>query len=90
MSFGGIISTMVTSIKNNKRDRKSALNRLKEHSAKYTDSGELHFEKKATPMQLKKIRENIQRQNQKIFTQRIIVVGVLSFLLIYFIGFAKI
>ncbi|MCH2216753.1 MAG: hypothetical protein MK076_01540 [Flavobacteriales bacterium] len=90
MSSAGSISAMVTSLKNNKRDRKSALKRLKESSTRYSVSEKLHFEKKASPLQLKKIREHIQRRNKKIFIQKIVAVGILSLLLIYVIGFAKI
>ena len=67
MSSAGSISAMVTSLKNNKRDRKSALKRLKESSTRYSVSEKLHFEKKASPLQLKKIREHIQRRNKKRF-----------------------
>ena len=55
MSSAGSISAMVTSLKNNKRDRKSALKRLKESSTRYSVSEKLHFEKKASPLQLKKL-----------------------------------
>ena len=46
MSSAGSISAMVSSLKNNKRDRKSALKRLKESSTRYSVSQKLHFEKK--------------------------------------------
>ena len=45
MSFG-VGQSMISSIKNNKRVRKSALKRLKEHPAEYGEN-QLHFDKKA-------------------------------------------
>lgn len=57
MSFGGAVSAMVTALKNNKRDRKSALKKLKDIGVEYSGKTELHFENKASPMELKKIRE---------------------------------
>jgi len=90
MSFGGAVSGMITSLKNNKRDRKSALKRLKDNPAEYGEDGKLHFEKTATPAQLKKIREDIQRQNRKIMIRNVVIIGLIAAILIYFIGFAKI
>lgn len=88
MSFG-VVQSMISSLKNNKRDRKSALKRLKENPAEYSDGNELHFEKKATPMQLKKIREDLQKENRKIKVRNITIVVIFMLALIYFIGFAK-
>ena len=88
MSFG-VVQSMISSIKNNKRDRKSALKRLKENPAEYSEGGELHFEKKATPAQLHKIREDLKRENRKAFIRKAVIVGIVFVLLIYFIGFAK-
>lgn len=90
MSFG-TVQSMITSLKNNKRDRKSALKRLKENPAEYSDEGnELHFEKEASPAQLKKIREDLKRENRKILIRKLVIIGIIFLLIIYFIGFAKI
>jgi len=89
MSFGGVVGSMITTLKNNKRERKSALKRLKDNPAEYSDGNELHFEKKASPMQLKKIREDLQRENKKIMIRNIAIVVIFMLILIYFIGFAK-
>ena len=88
MSFG-VVQSMISSLKNNKRDRKSALKRLQENPAEYSDGNDLHFEKKASPMQLKKIREDLQKENRKIMIRNIVIVVVFMLVLIYFIGFAK-
>ena len=53
MSFGGAMGAMITSLKNNKRDRKSALKRLKDNPAEYGAGTKLHFENTATPEELK-------------------------------------
>ena len=68
MSFGGAVSAMVTSLKNNKRPRVSAFKRLKGYENVKYKKGKI--EKKATPQQLKEIRERIQKENKKerIFT----------------------
>ena len=88
MSFG-VVQSMISSIKNNKRDSKSALKRLKENPAEYSEDGKLHFEKKATPAQLHKIREDLKRENQKALIRKAVIVAIIFVLLIYFIGFAK-
>lgn len=90
MSFGGAVSAMVTSLKNNKRSRKSAFKRLKDNPSEYGEGSKLHFENKATPSQLKKIREDIQRENRKLMIRNIVIIVVVVAAVIYFIGFAKI
>lgn len=89
MSFGGAVSAMMTSLKNNKRDRKSALKRLKDNPAEYGEDGKLHFENTATPAQLKKIREDLKRENKKIMIRNVTIIVVVMAVLIYFIGFAE-
>ena len=91
MGFGGSVSGMLTALKNNKRERKSALKRLKESPVEYSDEGgELHFEKEATPAQLRKIREDLKRENKKVLIRKLVIIGIILLLIIYFIGFAKI
>ena len=90
MSFGGAVSGMVTSLKNNKRERKSALKRLKDNPAEYGDEGKLHFENKATQAQLQKIREDLKRENRVKMIRNLVIIGVFMAALIYFIGFVKI
>ena len=86
MSFGGAVSAMVTSLKNNKRDRKSALKKLKENG-EYSQKTELHFDKLASPSQLREIRERIQKENKTRARKKIIVLIVICIILIYFVGF---
>ncbi|QCX37113.1 hypothetical protein FF125_01165 [Aureibaculum algae] len=79
MSFGGAVSAMVTSLKNNKRSRVSTFEKLKDY--KNIDYGEGKIDKKATPEQLKAIREKLQKENRK---KRIITIVyfVVSFAII--------
>lgn len=88
MSFG-VVQSMISSIKNNKRDRKSALKRLKENPAEYSEGGALHFEKKASPAHLRKIREDMKRENRKTFVKTALILAIIFAVFIYFIGFAK-
>lgn len=65
MSFGGSVSAMIASVKNNKRTRKSAiekLDRLNEFSSSKT---QLVFQKKATEEQLQQIRRDMRHNNFK-------------------------
>ena len=63
MSFGGAVSAMITSLKNNKRDRVSTFEKMK--SFKEGKNIQIHFDKKATPHQLKIIREKLQEENNE-------------------------
>ena len=63
MGFGGSVSAMVSSLKNNKRSRVSTFSKLKRYeNVKYKNG---RIEKKATPQQLKEIRERLQKENKK-------------------------
>ena len=87
MSFGGVVGAMITSLKNNKRDRVSALKKLKDSGVEYSEKTELHFEKKASPMQLKKIREKLQKENKTRTRNKIVIIAIAIISFIYFIGF---
>lgn len=63
MGFGGSVGAMITSLKNNKRSRTSTFKKLKDY--KNVDYGEGKIDKKATPHQLKEIREKLQKENRK-------------------------
>jgi len=88
MSGGGSIAAMVASMKNNKRTRKSAIEKLKENGS-YTTHTELHFDKKATKHQLKTIRERIKKENQIRFRNKAILLVSFILIIIYFVGFVK-
>ncbi len=89
MSFGGAVSAMVTALKNNKRDRKSALKKLKDSGVEYSGKTELHFENQASPAELEKIRQRVKEENRKIVIRNMIIMVVLMAIAIFFIGFVK-
>ena len=89
LSFGvgGAISAMKNTLKNNKRERKSAFDKLKKHPGEHPE-GKLHFDNTATQTQLQKIREEVQRENRKVMIRNITIVVIIMFVLIYLVGFA--
>jgi hypothetical protein len=88
MSAGGSISAMISSIKNNKRTRKSTFEKLGKEG-RYSRKTKVHFKQNATKSQLREIRERLISQNKITFLKKIIIIFVLLVITIYFIGFAK-
>lgn len=84
----GFIAHMVASLKNNKRERISTFEKMK--NFKEGKNIQVHFDKKATPHQLKTIREKLKKENRKKTKQKALILAVFVVLLIYFIGFVKI
>ncbi len=80
MSFAGTVSAMITSLKNNARQRKSLYgNKL---IFKKTKKNKLKFpDIKATPEQLEKIRREAQKEHRTIIFKRITAL-LISLLLI--------
>lgn len=78
---------MITSLKNNKRTRVSAFKKLKNY--KKSNDTALYFEKKASPDQLKKIREKIKAENRKALKKNVILVLIALAITIYVVGFIK-
>ncbi len=87
MGFGGSAAAMNTSLKANKRNRVSTFDKIK--NFKEGKEIKLDFKNKATPKQLKEIREKLQEENRKLLTKRIIIISVFLFIIIYVIGFVK-
>ncbi|MCB0459325.1 MAG: hypothetical protein R2821_02395 [Flavobacteriaceae bacterium] len=88
MSFGGAVSAMLTSLKNNKRSRVSAFEKIKGYENIPYKKGKI--EKKATPLQLKEIREKLQKENKMntvIVTIVSIIVAVILVVLFYYVKF---
>ena len=60
MSFGGAVAAMITSLKNNKRNRVSAFEKMDGFE---TDTHtKLHFDKSASQKQLLEIKKKIQKE----------------------------
>lgn len=86
MGFGGSVAAMIATIKNNKRNRVSTFKKIKE--LKKSKKSELHFEKKANPIELKKIRDKIQKENELVFRKKIIIVTLLLLAVLGFLVFS--
>ncbi len=80
MSFGGSVASMITSLKNNKRSRVSTFKKLKGYESIQYKEGII--DKKATPEQLKAIREKLQKENRRSYIIQI-VFFVLFFMILY-------
>ncbi len=77
----GGASSMIATIKNNKRRRKVAFEKLE----KYLNNkhNPLYFNKKATRKQLLKIRERMQKENRIQNVLTIMVISIVSATMLY-------
>ncbi len=82
MAGEGFVTHMITSLKNNKRARISTFKKLKDF--KKAKKAELHFEKKANPLELKKIKDKILKENETAFFKKIILLVVSIILILIF------
>lgn len=89
MSFGGAVGAMISSLKNNKRDRPSAYKKLKDNRTTYENRTVLHFDKKSSPEQLRRIREKVRREHKVAFYRKVLVFSIILILVILLIGFIK-
>lgn len=87
MGFGGSAAAMITSLKNNKRTRVSTFKKMKDF--KEGKNIQVSFDKKATPQQLKRIREKLQSENKKKLKRVLLISGSILIIVIYIIGFVK-
>ena len=71
----GSISAMIASLKANKRTRVSTFDKLKNY--KKSKKSELHFDKKASPIELKRIKKKIQQENEIAFKRKVILLLIL-------------
>lgn len=80
MGFGGAVSAMITSLKNNSRQKKRA------HFDKNSTGGYGDYQKpeynfpEATPQVLRQVREKMENQ-KKVFQRKAIIVGILFIIL---------
>jgi hypothetical protein len=85
MSFGGAVSSMITSIKNNKRNRKSTFNKLESYQKNNNDT--LHFTNSVTENELKEIKLRIKKEDRISLIKNIVLL-IFAFLILYLvIGF---
>jgi hypothetical protein len=72
MSFGGAVSAMITSLKNNARKRKTLYDN-KAFFDKISTKKTYVTDKKATPQQLREIRLRLTDENQKTLRRNLII-----------------
>ena len=89
MSFGGSVSAMIASLKNNARPkRKTYFDR--NSTAMHSEEQENPLlKKKATPEQLKQIRETIQQENKRKRRNQILSFSVAVVVIIVFFIYAN-
>ncbi|MGG8496652.1 hypothetical protein ACQY1Q_09560 [Tenacibaculum sp. TC6] len=85
VGFGGAVSAMITSLKNNKRERKNIFDTLDDRQTKH--SGKLYFKQKATPEQLNEIRLKLKRENNINFLLNSALFIITLSLILFLIGF---
>ena len=81
------IAAMITTLKNNKRTRVSTFKKMKDF--KEGKNIQVSFDRKATPHQLKNIREKLQKENNERMKRNIIIITFLMIIIIYCVGFIK-
>ena len=86
MSFGGSVSAMISSLKNNARPKRKTYFDRGYCGDKESKTRHPLLDKKATPEQLKTIRENLKKENKEqfliqVFTMLIAISLILFFLL---------
>lgn len=88
MGFGGTVHAMITSLKYNKRPRKSLFAIKHQIGTGHTYGWQKVLEKKATPEQLEEIRTKMAQENRQIFIKRIgafVIVVVLGLAVLLFL-----
>ncbi|MDP2542357.1 hypothetical protein CSC81_10715 [Tenacibaculum discolor] len=81
MSFGGAVSAMITSLKNNKRKRVSAFDKLERFQKENSDK--LYFDRCANKKELDKIRLQTLKKNKTQYIKNNIGILIIFFILIY-------
>lgn len=88
MGFGGSVSAMITSLKNNARKRKTLYDN-KDFFNKVSSTKTYVTDKKATPQQLREIRKRLEKENkkQKLVNLRVglfvfIIIGLIMWLIV--------
>ena len=87
MSFGGSVSAMLTTLKNNRRKRVSTFKKLKTYEDVKYKKGRI--DKKATYQQLIEIREKFQKENKRDIVIKIIVISAMIILFIILFNYIK-
>ena len=80
MGFGGSVAAMIATMKNNKRNRVSTFDKIKDY--KKSNKSKVYFDKKASPLDLKKIRDKIQKENELVFRKKVLFLLTSIFIII--------
>ena len=81
MAGEGFVAHMIASLKANKRSRVSTFDKIKNY--KKSKKSELHFDNKASPLELKNIKEKLIEENEIAFKRKTaILILVLAAILI--------
>ena len=83
MGLGGSVSAMISSLKNNKRERKSAFEKMKNHASSSIQSDSLVFKNKASKEDLAKIRRKIRLENRKGLLLNSVGLTIIAALIVY-------
>ena len=79
----GSISAMIASLKANKRTRVSTFDKIKGYNK--SDKSELYFDKKASPIELKKIKKRVQKKNDASSKRKIVILIISIIVLLTFL-----
>lgn len=82
--MAGFIAHMIASLKTNKRSRVSTFDKIKDF--KKSKKSQLVFPNKATPRELKKLRNKMQQQNDVQFFKKVGIIIILIITLLYIIS----
>ncbi|PWG06171.1 hypothetical protein [Polaribacter aquimarinus] len=84
MAGEGFVAHMIASLKSNKRNRVSTFDKIKDF--KKSKKSELYFKKKASPLELKKIKEKILQENERNFRRKIFILIVSIIVLLFLLN----
>ncbi|CAM1342619.1 hypothetical protein [Tenacibaculum aestuarii] len=81
MGFGGSVSAMITSLKNNKRKRVSAFEKLERLQKENNDT--LHFKKSASKKELTQLKKRVLKENKSQLIKNSILFFLIFIILVY-------
>ena len=81
MGFGGSVSAMITSLKNNKRKRVSAFEKLERFQKENNDT--LHFKKSASKKELTQLKKRVLKENKSQLIKNSILFILIFIILVY-------
>ena len=85
MGFGGPVSAMISSLKNNKRERKSTFKKMKNYSSHSDSTDHLIFKNSATKEDLLLIKKKIRLENKRKLLTNGIGISLIALGITYFL-----